>query len=683
MIEPRDPADGSIPAYSVADIENRRNGDLLHIGLYWNPGPGYVYEVFSNLDDFMEYVLKRFRKYKQLRMIYAHNGANYDWLYIMKWIIENNPEWETTTQLSGSKAIFMKTWPHGRKHPSIAFSDSLRLLPYSLKDLSKSFGVTMKIDLSGKLPEQILDEDPALYFEYLRADCVSLAEILNKFHYLINTEIVNIDHLKFTIASLAKKIFCTGFLPEPIVVPWAKEQKELERKSYHGGMVFCPKDISVPMAYVYDVNSMYASIMKDIILPVNSTGTWTHEYRGKLGIYHGFFTQPENGVNPICYDLNGKQVYQGEGNLTSYEIDYLISLGGSFTCIEGIEYIFTGKPFEKYVTVLWGIRRKAQKEGQTALELIVKLLMNSLYGKFGQKEVGQSVKLLRPDEVQDLMKKGVKVTPLRFDLYTVETRSYVDHTFVAIASMITAQARIMLHKAIQANRATFLYADTDSIFISGEPVGIPIGTELGEWKLEKEGPFSTIGRKSYTMYNEMTKPGKSPLVNRCKGASLKETDPATFALNVKEITEGVRESMIIKFTSPPTVKEVFRGSTPGLFLPRTKRIRSTSDETRQRIREQKEKDDYKRQIAREEQHEKEEFYKRLFEIIRANGGIDRPRNGYSKSEYANIPPWLRRRGGMYPDNAAELLKTTYPEYGIEDVNSLYNKLREYEIAKMI
>lgn len=65
---------------------------------------------------------------------------------------------------------------------------------------------------------------------------------------------------------------------------------------------------------------------------------------------------------------------------------------------------------------------------------------------------------------------------------------------------VAACARIELHKALMQlheNDNSLLYCDTDCIAFEGDNNPLPIGDDLGQWKIESKGRFRAYGRKRY------------------------------------------------------------------------------------------------------------------------------------------------------------------------------------------
>ena len=125
--------------------------------------------------------------------------------------------------------------------------------------------------------------------------------------------------------------------------------------------------------------------------------------------------------------------------------------------------------FTNYIDHYMEIKKKSTGGKRT----IAKLMLNSLYGKFGT----------NPDatrKVPSLDDEGA----LQLKLGDQEEKATI---YVPLAEFVTAWARDVTIRSAQANFDTFAYADTDSMHLvgDGEPVGIRVdSSELGAWKLE-------------------------------------------------------------------------------------------------------------------------------------------------------------------------------------------------------
>lgn len=136
------------------------------------------------------------------------------------------------------------------------------------------------------------------------------------------------------------------------------------------------------------------------------------------------------------------------------------------------------------------------------MNYIVKILMNSLYGRFGinpnlLKYEFLPVKDLDISLYEDWVDFG--------DYVLVGNKDYANRIFsnVAIASAVTSFARIKMSAVKNREDIILLYTDTDSAYTIGNlPEELVSSTELGKFKLEDSYfKFIGLGPKVYGTLN--------------------------------------------------------------------------------------------------------------------------------------------------------------------------------------
>ena len=150
---------------------------------------------------------------------------------------------------------------------------------------------------------------------------------------------------------------------------------------------------------------------------------------------------------------------------------------------------------------------------------IAKMILNSLWGKFGQRPDMPKNIYISPDKISKWWqmlndcKKGkidIKGEELTGDTLFIsykeldEKENYtLKNTSLAIASSITACATMRLYEQLRQLKERVLYMDTDSVIYEHDPdkYNIPSGKFLGEWECETDGlpitEFVSTGAKSY------------------------------------------------------------------------------------------------------------------------------------------------------------------------------------------
>ena len=132
--------------------------------------------------------------------------------------------------------------------------------------------------------------------------------------------------------------------------------------------------------------------------------------------------------------------------------------------------------FEKYGIVLEKI------EPNPGMRAIAKLCLNSLWGKFGQRnnmrqtkfvtEVAEFYKILLDDtlEVQNLVFLNDEMVEMSY----IQKDAFVDNSFdtnILVACFTTSSARLMLYDKLDYLGGLVLYFDTDSIVFIDRPGG--------------------------------------------------------------------------------------------------------------------------------------------------------------------------------------------------------------------
>ena len=171
--------------------------------------------------------------------------------------------------------------------------------------------------------------------------------------------------------------------------------------------------------------------------------------------------------------------------------------------IYNVEYIcgykYRGRKgmFSEYIDRWYKVKTESKESGNMSMYTIAKLMLNSLYGKFGTNPKKRS-KYPWYDKDNDIVR------------YSLQAEEIGKGGYIPIAAFITAYARDKIIRAAQACGDNFVYADTDSIHIIGnETPDIDIDDyRLGAFKLESN--FTTakfLRQKCYieTINGELNK----------------------------------------------------------------------------------------------------------------------------------------------------------------------------------
>lgn len=327
------------------------------------------------------------------------------------------------------------------------------------------------------------------------------SKICYRFMSWLQGELINLGgNLEITAAKTALNLFRRKFLEEPIEQP----RRDLVQKAYdgyYGGRVspVVKGHIEGPI-YEYDVASLYPYCMTEATFPNTNAlrydagrGRYNHteqleRVEATEGMSRVTVEAPEMHIPVLPTKWEDKLLFP-TGTLTGWychnELRFALERGYRITEYhEGMWSDSSLEPFEDYVETMFDARLEYRK-ADNPTEWVVKLLMNSLYGKFGQKMDNDRAGVFTPleeESIGDLVGSTVLgewlIEPL--DREEGDIASYINPL---LASYVTAQGRIELFQWFeyaQAQGARVLYCDTDSVWVDKRLEGIEETKELGE-----------------------------------------------------------------------------------------------------------------------------------------------------------------------------------------------------------
>lgn len=466
---------------SVVDIEASDWTDFKCLGFF----DGEDYKVFWSIEGFLDFFLTReYRGFK----CYAHFGGKYDFRFFIDYLVSCE-RFDLRLLERGSKIMSIKVIDKKSKS-SWTFADSYFILPLSLRKLGENFKIQyMKKDFDVSNEKDFKSAEAQ---EYLKNDCLGLFEILEKFSQWG----LNGGKLKSTLPSQSLHIFSKNFL-EKKLFPLKPIEEEFIRKTYFGGRVEIFKTYGKDLFY-YDYNGLYSYAMLED-MPIGSICYVKSYYPNLIGFYHIKTDIPYEKIPLLPKIIQDKLIFPyGDGDFysTSAELEILRKKGIKFEVLEG--YVFNDKYpiFKNYILEMYKIRNSYEKG--TMENLISKLLMNSLYGRFGMKREQKELLFSKNPP------KNARVFDEDFGLYELDTISKSPYILPHLSSYITSLGRVKLYNTFEkVGHENVWYCDTDSIITSKE---LPVGEGLGELKLEhkiKEGVF--LQPKAYSFITQDNK----------------------------------------------------------------------------------------------------------------------------------------------------------------------------------
>jgi len=383
-----------------------------------------------------------------------------------------------------------------KKSSTIVFLDSMNWFTESLAKTGERIGIPkMEIDF-----ETCTDKKLSVY---CKNDV--LIEFENFKVFIAFLEDNMIGRLCYTKASTAMSAYLFRHYHTPIYIHNNAEAINLERESYKGGRCECfvIGDLSGQPFYVFDVNSLYPFVMQRNSFPtkyVKLHHKLTPKKLGKLLTEFAVVAKVViNTTEPVYAIKRGRTIFPVgtyETTLCTPELLYALEHGHVVKVLDAVSYE-QAPIFKSYVDTMYGLRQDFKVRQNKEYEQIVKYLLNSLYGKFGQK-AEEWVKIGdcpgEPDREEMILyknpRRAMRLRYLLGELFELKGHSEAYNSFPAIASHVTAYARLYLWELMQAcGHGNYVYCDTDSLMVTdvGRDNLSPYlsSTELGKLKLER------------------------------------------------------------------------------------------------------------------------------------------------------------------------------------------------------
>lgn len=563
------------------DIETSSKGELLDIGCYHgNYHHDEQYQVFSEWKEFFEYLLKM---RGDVRII-AHNGFGFDFIGFAQWFLKNRKNYDITdddiTFLSSESlliAMIIET-----KMAKYTFLDTMRFFPgQSLQKLAESFLGESKDDIPDDFISR-MEEYKNLhrneYYLYLKKDCEILYRIYDEFRKEIN-DFTEIGEIGMSSGSTAMKSFrrwLSTDYPRTRIFACPQEWQGIADHALRGGLTLYIGDgehthHKYEKVYHYDVISMYPSVMRSVPVPsspmVHTTNVIKDFDDYRPGWYLCEYSQNLGRV-PVLFPIESElPQWQGTAILSHFDLQFL-DVYGRYEIIEGICYDNFVFPFKGYFDDLLRLRMQAKSDKLSAKAHALKILANSLYGKFGQRASREIIAITSDKdfyetELQALLRdnddSGVTEYAVSDDyiIYGVESLS-TSFSNRFIGAMVTSLARLKL--GVIFNTVHTIYCDTDSIFTQDLLDPAFQGSNPGDFEHDDLSPATMIclGKKSYQYGHDI----------KFKG------------IPAKKLNSGDMEALRfdfdkqVEYKSPTAWRTAMKNNVerPNEFLPKSRRV---------------------------------------------------------------------------------------------------------------
>lgn len=489
-------------------------------GLYWRRNQSDRKDKLErfqiwDIDSFWDWLLSKTRK--KGRLVVTSHNLNIDMVVLKAFTVL--PERGYTIKsiyLAGMTKIIRFKGERG----TILFLDNANWWKSKLEVLGELVGYK-KLDVD---PTNTTIED---LIPYCQRDTEIIYHTWKAWFKFLSKH--NLGNWGITIGSQAFKAYTHRFMNHEIFIHSNKDVITLERQAYHGGRVeaFWLGSWSEQDMYKIDVNSMYPFVMKEKLYP---TKLLNYRPEGNLLTLRRLLdnnlvtAEVTLDIDKPVFPLKGdKGIYYPIGKfstvLSTPELRYANKRGWIKSAKRIASY--TGSPiFSSYVDYFYDLKRHYQETGEKVYYQATKLMLNTLYGKFGQKrledtiigECAPGLVRIEPFIEAKTGKKGRRIYIGGSIIETIEgDASY--NTFVGIAAHVTAYARMYLWELINiVGRENTIYCDTDSMIVNLAGLEnirhLLDDYTLGMLKIEEIAQRGEInGRKDYKMMDKVTLKG--------------------------------------------------------------------------------------------------------------------------------------------------------------------------------
>lgn len=449
----------------------------------------------ESIDTFMDYCKRNLKG----RTIYFHN-LKFDGSFILDYMLKQGYEYHQDLKevdkglscLISDVGVWYSIDIKFNKTTTLHFHDSLKLLPFKVEKIAKDFNL-------GILKEHIDYEDYVVNdetLEYIYHDVRIVSQALK----IIKGE----GMTKMTTASCAYNNYKQTKAVASMQFYYPELDTELLRswrEAYRGGRsqvnpLYARKKLKNVRRY--DINSMYPHIMRNLPLPYGEPIKYYERDKYNFELIHcriGFILKDNHLPSLLKKGLSFtedtyyietedvEELWISNIDLQLVERNYDVY---HLEIIETYGFYTTKLLFQDYVDY-WYAKKQEDKGAQ---RIVDKLMLNSLYGKFGTNiDKRHKIPSIESDKVA-------------FDNSEVEEGKQY---YLPVAIAIVSWAHLLIDNAIhETGYENFVYCDTDSVHTLGTlPNDIVDNKELGKFKLEAiEEECKYVRQKCYITKEE-------------------------------------------------------------------------------------------------------------------------------------------------------------------------------------
>jgi hypothetical protein len=470
---------------------------------------------FRDTNTFWDWLAKKHNRKHTLHLI-SHN-INYD-MQVLNFAQELQARGYKLTRIynKGTTTIIRAQKPH----QPLVILDNMNWFKCSLRALGDAVGLA-------KLDVDPLTADEDLVIPYCKRDVEIMHEAWRQWFQFIDEH--DLGNWSATLPGQAFNAFKHRFMKHRILVHNDENALALEREAYRGGRtsVFYRGSLAGKRVIKLDINSAYPAAMKTTYMPIKLLFHTRHitikELQTLLETKCAIARvtlETQEPVFPVKYKgHNTYPVGRFTTVLSTPELQHALDNCHIVSVKEAAIYE-QAIIFAEYVDYFYQMKDRYKREQNWPFYMMTKLMLNGLYGKFGQRAT--SFREVEPgDDVIDSAtilidasgKKQGNVYRYGNQLFIEEEAGESNDSVVAIAAHVTAAVRIRLWNLIKkAGRDNVYYCDTDSLFVSEDGLRNLIDEidphALGKLKLEDTAEDCEIlAPKTYFWHGKWTRKG--------------------------------------------------------------------------------------------------------------------------------------------------------------------------------
>lgn len=373
---------------------------------------------------------------------------------------------------------------------SVEIRCSYKLFPKSIEDIGDMVGVE-KLNKTHNYDEiknyNSINELPEEELNYISNDVTIMCRLIK---YLNSVGINAITMSSSAYKNWKKdKFFLCKY---QLIKDENDEINEIVRKSYRGGITkvnkkYAGQEIRDVMSF--DVNSLYPSVMYDNPMPIGMGKIYSSIKECKQDKRYLYivevvvaYAKVKDGFHSFIGNTSGfsySRKYEYDDELFNktlylwdkeYELFNLIYENKSVIS-RVVGYKQANYVFKDYIDRWYNVKENAKTPAERQL---AKLMLNSLYGKFGMND-NRTSKIPVDYNEDGIIYKMIDKLSVYYDK--------------KISSFITSRARVKYATMMNLCGDLFIYGDTDSLYVKGKEIpsqfkNIVDDKKMGYWKYE-------------------------------------------------------------------------------------------------------------------------------------------------------------------------------------------------------